>query len=303
MELAQHFQLACLTGDLDAMLELLADDATLWTDGGGVVKAARRVIVGARKAARFLIAVTPNLPPTAQLHEAIINGQPGTLVVDDGAADHDAGSLHRHVAEDALEGAMQQAFGSAADAHLAGFPDAVVVIDDVDSAEGEAGGGEFGDGELDPLCDGEPEPVPPPTPPSGGPLTGGIGTIGVLSARVVTLGVLSCGVATGPTVTDGTVTDGTVADGTVTDGTVPAGTVAGGTLTVGTVTVGTDTVGIAAPAGGGDDTASTVEQAATAADRPQPIAPRLNNAPPYTIENPQNGVYTRRAAAERAVSG
>ena len=104
----------------------------------------------------------------------------------------------------------------------------------------------------------------------------------------MTLGGPSCGVVTGPAVTDGTVAAGTVAEGTV---------------TVGTVTVGTDTVGIAAPAGGGDDTASTVEQAATAADRPQPIAPRLNNAPPYTIENPQNGVYTRRAAAERAVRG
>ena|SRR5436190_1201531 len=86
MELAQHFQLACLTGDVEAVLQLLAEDATLWTDGGGVVKAARRVIVGANKVARFLIAVTPNIPPTAQLHEAVVNGQPGTLVVDEGAA-------------------------------------------------------------------------------------------------------------------------------------------------------------------------------------------------------------------------
>ncbi|MFL6239586.1 MAG: RNA polymerase sigma-70 factor [Actinomycetes bacterium] len=85
-ELAQQFQLACLTGDLDAMLALLSDDATVWTDGGGVVKAARRVIVGARKAARFLIAVTPNIPPTAQMYDAVVNGQPGTLVVDEGAA-------------------------------------------------------------------------------------------------------------------------------------------------------------------------------------------------------------------------
>src|SRR3954453_17690828 len=84
-ELAQQFQLACLTGDLDAVLELLAEDATVWTDGGGVVKAARRVIVGARKVARFLIAVTPNIPPTAQMHDALVNGQPGTLVTDGGA--------------------------------------------------------------------------------------------------------------------------------------------------------------------------------------------------------------------------
>ena len=50
--------------DLDAVMALLSDDATCWTDGGGVVSAARRVIVGSRKVARFLIAVTPTMPPT-----------------------------------------------------------------------------------------------------------------------------------------------------------------------------------------------------------------------------------------------
>lgn len=85
-ELAHTFLAACLSGDLDGMLALLAEDATLWTDGGGVVKAARRPIIGARKAARFLIAVTPNVPPTATIHDAVVNGQPGLLVVDNGAA-------------------------------------------------------------------------------------------------------------------------------------------------------------------------------------------------------------------------
>src|SRR4051812_35256629 len=45
-ELAQRFQEACATGDVDALMAMLSDDATLWTDGGGVVQAARRVIVG-----------------------------------------------------------------------------------------------------------------------------------------------------------------------------------------------------------------------------------------------------------------
>jgi RNA polymerase sigma-70 factor (ECF subfamily) len=97
MELAQQFQLACLTGDLDAVLDLLAEDATLWTDGGGVAKAARRVIVGARKVGRFLIAVTPNIPPTAQIHEVVVNGQPGTLVVDNGVP-------HMTISYDILDG-------------------------------------------------------------------------------------------------------------------------------------------------------------------------------------------------------
>jgi RNA polymerase sigma-70 factor, ECF subfamily len=86
VELAHAFLAATLSGDLEGMLAMLAEDATLWTDGGGVVKAARRPIVGARKAARFLIAVTPNVPPTATIHDAVVNGQPGLLVVDRDAA-------------------------------------------------------------------------------------------------------------------------------------------------------------------------------------------------------------------------
>jgi RNA polymerase sigma-70 factor (ECF subfamily) len=81
-ELAQRFLEASLAGDLDGMLALLTDDAALTTDGGGVVKAARRVIVGARKVARFLVAVTPNVPPGASIHEVVVNNQPGLLIVD-----------------------------------------------------------------------------------------------------------------------------------------------------------------------------------------------------------------------------
>ena len=84
-ELAHRFLEASLVGDLDGMLALLTDDAALTTDGGGVVKAARRVIVGARKVARFLVAVTPNVPPTASIHEVVVNNQPGLLIVDEGA--------------------------------------------------------------------------------------------------------------------------------------------------------------------------------------------------------------------------
>ena len=81
-ELARRFVAACMTGELDAVLELLADDATLWTDGGGVVKAARRPINGAVNVGRFLLAVTPTLPATSVLHDAVVNGQPGIVVTD-----------------------------------------------------------------------------------------------------------------------------------------------------------------------------------------------------------------------------
>ena len=85
-ELAHRFQEACVTGDVDGVMALLSEDATLWTDGGGVVKAAKRVITGGSKVARFLVAVTPNIPPTAKAYDAVINGEPGTVFVDDGVA-------------------------------------------------------------------------------------------------------------------------------------------------------------------------------------------------------------------------
>lgn len=81
-ELARQFQLACVSGDLAGMLALLAEDVTVWTDGGGVVKAARRPIVGAGKAARFLVAVAATAPPATVTREALVNGQPGLALFD-----------------------------------------------------------------------------------------------------------------------------------------------------------------------------------------------------------------------------
>lgn len=56
-------------GDLGALLELLTDDAILWTDGGGVVAATRNPIFGADKVHRFYVGVrektarfAPDLP-------------------------------------------------------------------------------------------------------------------------------------------------------------------------------------------------------------------------------------------------
>lgn len=85
-ELAHLLQEACGTGDVDGVLAVLSGDATLWVDGGGVVKAAKRVITGARKVARFLVAVAPTIPPSAQIFDAVINGEAGTVFVDNGVA-------------------------------------------------------------------------------------------------------------------------------------------------------------------------------------------------------------------------
>jgi RNA polymerase sigma-70 factor (ECF subfamily) len=82
--LAERFVAACNTGDLGELMQLLSDDVVVWTDGGGAVKAALRPIRGADKAARFLIAVAGLIPETAEVRHALVNGQPGVLVADDG---------------------------------------------------------------------------------------------------------------------------------------------------------------------------------------------------------------------------
>ncbi|HKH09352.1 MAG TPA: RNA polymerase sigma-70 factor [Agromyces sp.] len=52
----QRFLTAVNTGDLQALMDVLAPDVVLVADGGGVVTAARRPIVGAERLATFMVA-------------------------------------------------------------------------------------------------------------------------------------------------------------------------------------------------------------------------------------------------------
>jgi RNA polymerase sigma-70 factor (ECF subfamily) len=81
-----RFFAAALGGDLNQLMEVLAPEVTLWTDGGGKVRAALRTISGADKVARWLVAVTDQTyagvePHDMRLRHADINGHPG-LVID-----------------------------------------------------------------------------------------------------------------------------------------------------------------------------------------------------------------------------
>ena len=68
---------ACTLGDLPALVATLADDITVWSDGGGRVQAARKPVRGAEKAARFLLhGVAHGVTFTA----TTVNGQPGVLI-------------------------------------------------------------------------------------------------------------------------------------------------------------------------------------------------------------------------------
>lgn len=77
--LTERFFLACRKGDMDGLVALLAEDVTLWSDGGEKVRAALRPIYGAVKVARFLLGVQSKLPPGVACQPAEVNGQPGLI--------------------------------------------------------------------------------------------------------------------------------------------------------------------------------------------------------------------------------
>lgn len=78
---------AMSTGDVDALAEVLAEDAVLYSDGGGKRAAALNPIFGRAKILRFLHGVKRKraLPAPAQVRLARLNGLPGfVLDLDEG---------------------------------------------------------------------------------------------------------------------------------------------------------------------------------------------------------------------------
>jgi RNA polymerase sigma-70 factor (ECF subfamily) len=81
-----RFMAALETGDLAGLVDVLAPEVVLVTDGGGVKKAALRPIVGVEKVLRFLIAVQP--PESAVTGVAVVvNGEPALRIDVDGEPD------------------------------------------------------------------------------------------------------------------------------------------------------------------------------------------------------------------------
>jgi RNA polymerase sigma factor (sigma-70 family) len=77
----ERFLAAAIGGDLPALLEVLAPDVTFWTDTGGKVRAARRVIQGRDKVARLLVSgATKYRPADLTIRHADVNGGPAALL-------------------------------------------------------------------------------------------------------------------------------------------------------------------------------------------------------------------------------
>ena len=80
-KLAEAFAAALLQGRVDELARLLADDAVLYSDGGGKRLAALNPIYGRDKIVRFLIGVTKKFPvESLRVDRVVINGLAGFVI-------------------------------------------------------------------------------------------------------------------------------------------------------------------------------------------------------------------------------
>ncbi|WP_337176146.1 RNA polymerase sigma factor SigJ [Paludisphaera sp.] len=82
--LADRFVAACRAGDVKAVEAMLAEDAEVHSDGGGKASAARVVVRGRDRAARFLAGAFRK-PWLREVGPASVNGEPGLVFRSDGA--------------------------------------------------------------------------------------------------------------------------------------------------------------------------------------------------------------------------
>jgi RNA polymerase sigma-70 factor (ECF subfamily) len=75
--LTERFLAAAREGDVRALVDVLAPDATLWSDGGAKARAARRPITGADRIVRWLVGVLAKVPADARASLVDLNGQTG----------------------------------------------------------------------------------------------------------------------------------------------------------------------------------------------------------------------------------
>jgi RNA polymerase sigma-70 factor (TIGR02957 family) len=81
-----RFLTALQTGDLQGLMDTLAPDAVLIADGGGIVTAVLRPVIGAKKIVNLLGGFA-RVVPNAVVEPLVFNGAPGALILLDGAID------------------------------------------------------------------------------------------------------------------------------------------------------------------------------------------------------------------------
>ncbi|RKN37184.1 RNA polymerase sigma-70 factor [Streptomyces hoynatensis] len=76
----EAFRRAVETGDLQGLLDRLAPDVVWLGDGGGIVRAVLRPVVGADRVARLLAGALERVPDATALLPAQVNGHPALVV-------------------------------------------------------------------------------------------------------------------------------------------------------------------------------------------------------------------------------
>jgi RNA polymerase sigma-70 factor (ECF subfamily) len=86
-QMLDRFMQAVGTGELDGLMQLLADDVTMWADGGGKARgAATRPLHGREAVARFVLASTRLLTRSYSVEVANVNGEASVILRMDGRA-------------------------------------------------------------------------------------------------------------------------------------------------------------------------------------------------------------------------
>jgi RNA polymerase sigma-70 factor (ECF subfamily) len=81
-QVTERFVAAAFGGDIGALMELLAPDVTMWTDGGGRA-GGLRPIEGREKVARLISNVTARLPSDLVVRYRTVNGDPSAVIFAD----------------------------------------------------------------------------------------------------------------------------------------------------------------------------------------------------------------------------
>jgi RNA polymerase sigma-70 factor (ECF subfamily) len=98
--LVEEFLAATESGDMQHVLSLLAEESTVYSDGGGKVKAAGRAIRGADHVSRFLLGIWPRFIAPMQHSRVNINGSPGLVLRSGGQVHY---TLSFEVADDRIQ--------------------------------------------------------------------------------------------------------------------------------------------------------------------------------------------------------
>jgi RNA polymerase sigma-70 factor (ECF subfamily) len=77
----QRFLSACALGDPSHIMSMLAEDAVLYSDGGGKVAAALNPIAGADRVARFIAGLVQKGAARVDVEFVDVNGEPGALLL------------------------------------------------------------------------------------------------------------------------------------------------------------------------------------------------------------------------------